>query len=492
MEPVLDTLWPGSGAEDGGGESPGSDGDVPREESIAMTDGMTSATPPADHATSTDGGEETRMSSVRRELFPSASQHLGENSAGGQRSSLTTSSNTVNTERRGSSLEILETVRERGERDIATVRERARLAMVVAVEEQMEVLSMSTAAAMDAMDEEIRSLRSFGSIMREKLKAVEQERDSLRNTVASLSGENAKLREQLMTHIQLQQKRIIREQSEQRQRESSDQHSRPEARDTGTEQIHRDEGNGKEILQLSDSEMLLSSSESVGSDTRAYAAVHSPPGSSGLGIDVLSPGSPGVIGNASGGAVPGPTPAKLKRIMVLRKLSETAFNAQNAKHAELLSKLTKNTFGDNIPGDPLAALGFTVNLEKDLEKTGVLSLLNMVYLSERYQAFIAKIVARNSYPFAQAGLSITSLLATLLDLEGHKVSTDISKVFLNLMDTHPKTFEEMYCAGVRLYDNATKDPDVTPSQALHTTGQALRSMLSKKPQTLEDLMRMAR
>ena len=72
------------------------------------------------------------------------------------------------------------------------------------------------------------------------------------------------------------------------------------------------------------------------------------------------------------------------------------------------------------------------------------------------------------------------------------VSTEISKVFLNLMDTHPKTFEEMYCAGERLYDNATKDPEVTPSKALHATGQMLRNMLSKKPRTLEDLMLMTR
>jgi len=377
--------------------------------------------------------------------------------------------------------------RERVGNDMAAARERARLAVVVALEEQMDALANSSVAAMNAMEEEVSSLRAMVAITKEKLKAVELERDSLRNTVSALHNENSKLREQVLTHVQLQQNRIKREQEEQ-QKEACNAHQKSAAAGDQREACEGTEASSG--LKTSESDLLVGSNDSIASDSAGLLAGSPTKASKRDSVDELSSPSAGGAGGGSANHQPGQ--AKLKRITVLRKLSETSFNGQNTKHGELVAKLVRNTFGENIPHDPLLALGFTSNLEKDLEKTGVLGLLNMVYISERYQSFLRKIIHRGVYPFAQAGLAITSLLATLLDLEGNKVSTEISTVFLNLMDTHPKTFEEMYCAGVRLYDNATKEPGVTPHQALHNTGQTLRSMLSKKPKTLADLMSMTK
>jgi len=190
------------------------------------------------------------------------------------------------------------------------------------------------------------------------------------------------------------------------------------------------------------------------------------------------------------------SPEKRKRIVLLKKLSQTRYKPTNEKHCALLNRLwTLHCGEDTEPKWP--GLGFeTKNPGDEMGKTGILGLQNLVYFSERYTELAKARSRTDKYRWALAGISITALLTSLLHLHGDKgffsafaPPSGIFKTFTNLMN-HSKAFEELYCVCFMLYDNIINTERNV--NALERTKQKLQDLLLTNPHDLQELIQNAK
>jgi len=194
-------------------------------------------------------------------------------------------------------------------------------------------------------------------------------------------------------------------------------------------------------------------------------------------------------------------PEKKKRIVLLKRLSQTRFNPSNQKHCLLLSKLwSLHSSTPLTEGEQWKQIGFeSSNPGSELGKTGILGLQNLVYFSERYTSRAKKMASTDCYKWAQAGVSLTSLLSSLLHVQGEGAESDavsdvplngiINQTFVNLMD-HPKAFEELYCVCFMLFDKLVQTMNI--EEAHNATQQKLKELLLTDPKNLEELLQIAK
>ena len=112
-------------------------------------------------------------------------------------------------------------------------------------------------------------------------------------------------------------------------------------------------------------------------------------------------------------------PEKKRHINLLKKLTLTAFNRTNEKHAALLQKFLQlhQSYKAEMPiEEQWRLLGFPNSDGNELDTTGILGLQNLVYFSERNNQLARAMNSQTSFHFPSVGISITALLITILNL----------------------------------------------------------------------------
>ncbi|CAI5474416.1 unnamed protein product [Closterium sp. Yama58-4] len=93
------------------------------------------------------------------------------------------------------------------------------------------------------------------------------------------------------------------------------------------------------------------------------------------------------------------------------------------------------------------------------EGRGIFSLENLVYYARTYPRSFQRIMQKQEgrraeweYPFGAAGVNITVLLISILDLRKDIPATVAGRAFLKILPEHPTAFEDLYCVTFEMLD----------------------------------------
>lgn len=174
-------------------------------------------------------------------------------------------------------------------------------------------------------------------------------------------------------------------------------------------------------------------------------------------------------------------PEKKRHITLIKKLTQTKFNADNEKHRALFDKFFQ--LHHIAPNSEL-------HIPFELGTAGILGLQNLVYLTERYPTFARAWSSDNLIRFVQSGLQLTILLTHILGLQDSDPNRAVIlphetllKSFLRLLD-HNKAFEELYCISFGLYEKALRAGSTYPLQQVE---HDIMELLHSQPPNLAQL-----
>ncbi|GJP68076.1 hypothetical protein CLOP_g24827 [Closterium sp. NIES-67] len=170
------------------------------------------------------------------------------------------------------------------------------------------------------------------------------------------------------------------------------------------------------------------------------------------------------------GGVPALPPIKLsepqeRSLKLLQTRIDPLFENEKAEHKAALVELWELAYPGRVLTEEVEVAGWKKmgwqgkHPSSDFRGGGFFALENLVYYARTYPRSFQRIMRKQEgrraeweYPFGAAGVNITVLLISILDLRKEIPSTVAGRAFLNILPEHPTAFEDLYCVTFEMMD----------------------------------------
>eukprot|EP00696_Hemimastix_kukwesjijk_P003358 gnl/Hemi2/14136_TR4799_c0_g1_i1.p1 gnl/Hemi2/14136_TR4799_c0_g1~~gnl/Hemi2/14136_TR4799_c0_g1_i1.p1 ORF type:complete len:416 (+),score=110.82 gnl/Hemi2/14136_TR4799_c0_g1_i1:224-1471(+) len=204
---------------------------------------------------------------------------------------------------------------------------------------------------------------------------------------------------------------------------------------------------------------------------------------------------------------------QVQSLQLVYRTKQQAFNAQSAADVALLLRLWVGVFPNSPQVGPVSPewtkMGFQGNSPAtDFRGMGILGLENLIYFAEFYPNIVRELVSKQElreYPFAAAGINLTSLVLRILEMNDDSLvlhpssrtwETPLFLFLCRLYDADGglrNAFQEFYCVIFQLLDRVWVHMQAHYfdfPKVIESVKKRAAHALALKPATLEALYRL--